>query len=873
MRRPAFWLLVLTVVAGAPMVHAAQRNPVRVAPVAIGPEASRIIVGFKTNPANAMSTMIASRMQAQSVRLVQARTSAQDVAALAQRVDLALAGSRQLTPSMHLLFLPQTLYGAQALAALAKLRADPAVAFAQVDRRRYPLAANPPNDPLFPAPPTPTLCTVADGCNPPQSYYGGQWYLRAPPAVATSTDDDLAATDAVDAWGITTGSAGVVIADVDTGVVFDHPDLGRAGFGGRLLPGYDFVGQDYDPVNGSALGTYKVANDGDGWDPDPSDPGDWVSSTDFAYMDSFGNALFPQATCGQPGPTSGTYLPVDSSWHGTRVAGMLGALTDNGTGIAGMTWGPYLLPVRALGKCGGYDSDIITAIEWAAGMPVTDSSGNALPDNPFPANIINLSLGGGGSCPSGYEAALKSVTGLGVLVIASAGNGGNPGATAPVDAPANCSALVPGVVAVAGLRNVGTKVGYSSSGPEVTLSASAGNCVELSGPCLRTLDTTTNEGTTVPGANGYTDQTNSNLGTSFSAPIVAGIAALMRSANANLTPAEIAARLAASATPFPANSANLPICPASDPVTGECSCPPSGQCGAGMVDALAAVESALRPIAAVALPATVASGQNATFDASGSAAACDPTGGAPKSIAAYAWTATGGVQIASGANAAQVSAIPGTTAGTLSLTVTDSAGLSDTATIQVPANGAPSAPGVPMSAGSAATACPKPVAFTAAPPTVAATVSPASVAENVASTLTITFGNTNPYALTQAAFNYGLPSNLTIASSPQTTTSCTGGELAATYSTTNVAITGAVVPANGSCSVVIPVESASAGTYTIGIAANTLATGPAGANTAAATASLTVTAPSSGGGAIGWPELLVGAGLLAASRRRAARRR
>ena len=81
-----------------------------------------------------------------------------------------------------------------------------------------------------------------------------------------------------------------MIADVDTGVRFDHPDLLRAGFGGRLLPGYDFVGEDYDPTNGAALGTYLIANDGDGWDPDPSDPGDWISTTDTQ------NALFANDT-------------------------------------------------------------------------------------------------------------------------------------------------------------------------------------------------------------------------------------------------------------------------------------------------------------------------------------------------------------------------------------------------------------------------------------------------------------------------------------------------------------------------------------------------------------------------------------------------
>ena len=306
-----------------------------------------------------------------------------------------------------------------------------------------------------------------------------------------------------------------------------------------MLPGYDFVSEDYNPKSPyNALGTYLIANDGDGWDPDPSDPGDWVSSTDFQNA----SGLFPSATCGQPDPTNNTnYLPVDSSWHGTRVAGLLGALTDNSIGVAGMSWGPWILPVRALGKCGGYDSDIITAIQWAAGMTVS-----SVPNNPYPANIINLSLGGTGACPSAYQSALQSVvTQLGVLIVASAGNGGTPGGSAPVDAPANCSAVVTGVVAVAGLRNVGTKVGYSSSGPEVTVSAPAGNCVLVVGS-LFALDRHHHERwRDSAGHDNYSNSTtNPNLGTSFSSPIVAGIAALMLSVNGNLKPADLVARLA-----------------------------------------------------------------------------------------------------------------------------------------------------------------------------------------------------------------------------------------------------------------------------------------------------------------------------------------
>ena len=217
----------------------------------------------------------------------------------------------------------------------------------------------------------------------PTAGASGQWFMQTPSAATIMVNgvatQDLSATDAISAWAITTGSTGTVIADVDTGVRFDHPDLLRAGFGGRLLPGYDFVGEDLNPTTGATLGTFLIANDGDGWDPDPSDPGDWINSTD-----QQNTTLFPAANC-----------PLqDSSWHGTRVVGVLGALTDNGVGVAGMTWNPYLLPVRALGKCGGYDSDIMTGIQWAVGLSVS-----GVPNNPYPADIVNLSLGGSGTCP------------------------------------------------------------------------------------------------------------------------------------------------------------------------------------------------------------------------------------------------------------------------------------------------------------------------------------------------------------------------------------------------------------------------------------------------------------------------------------------
>jgi serine protease len=785
-------------------------NAVRARPIQIGPEARRLVVGFRATDSNAEVKSFKPRARAQNITLVQARTTDADVAGLAQRIGLAMAQSRQITPSMHVLFLQKTLYGADVATLLKRLRADPSVLFADVDQRRYPHQL--PDDPLF----KPTVGAV------------GQWYLQTPSATPLVLDGfttmDLSATDAVSAWAITTGSSGTVIADVDTGVRFDHPDLLRAGMGGRLLPGYDFVDQDYNPDTGAALGTFLAANDGDGWDPDPSDPGDWISLADQS------NILFPAKSC----------AVENSSWHGTRVVGLLGALTNNDVGIAGMTWNPYILPVRALGKCGGYDSDIVAGMQWAAGLTVS-----GVPDNPYPADIINLSLGGSGSCPSIYQNAISTLNAMGVLVVASAGN-----ESGPVDAPGNCG----GVLAVAGLRNVGTKVGYSSFGPEVGISAPAGNCVTPSAPpCLRSIDTTTNLGLTTPGTNSYTDQSNPNLGTSFSAPIVSGIAALMRAVNANLTPAQLIARIKSSATAFPQPS-GVAQCgsPGSDPGL-ECACV-SGQCGAGMINAFSAVNAALNPIAVIAATGST------SFDASGSAAACNLT------VASFMWSASGGVSISSGGNSPQV-VVAVTGAGTLTLTVTDSAGHTDRGTVTFNAQGAAKI-NAPPSAGTAVTACPTPLTVAPVAPIVSTSFSPATVNENVASTLTITFRNTNAFALTQASFTESLPAALTIQTLPAPTTTCAGASGTFTSSTSSVTLSGAVIPADGSCSITVSVKTAAAGNYTNSIAPHSLSTAPAGGNATSASADLTVSVPpSGGGGAVDWWDTLFVAGVLLAGRR------
>jgi len=797
------------VMAGQSPAAAPEYNPVRKEPIAIGPEANRLIVGFRATSSNTAAKTVRFSRRGRSVTVIQAQTSVADVQNLVKRVGVTIARSGQITPSMHVLYLPKTLYGSDVVNALAALRADPAVQFATVDGRRYALQTTP-NDPLF----------------QPTSGANGQWYFNNPATSSITFQGtaypDLSATEAVDAWTTTTGSAGIVIADVDTGIRFDHPDLLRAGLGGRLLPGYDFVGEDYNPNSPyNALGTFDIANDGDGWDPDPSDPGDWISATDIANP----NQLFANDTA-EP-----------SSWHGTRVVGIFGAITNNDVGIAGMTWGSWVLPVRALGKGGGYDSDIIAGIEWAAGVPgVTDpGTGASIPDNPYPADIINLSLGGGpDTCTSmngqAYETALQTVTGMGVLVVIAAGN-----SSGPVELPGNCATVVPGVMAVAGLRNVGTKVGFSSFGAQVSVSAPAGNCINTPSDCLRSMDSTTNTGTTTPvsttdGGATYTNETNPNYGTSFATPVVSGIAALMRSVNDNLTPAELAARIEASATQFPQTSAGEttqpPACSSTNPNVDECICPNTGtlQCGTGMVNAYAAVQAALAPIAAVAITG------GSSLNASGSAPSCGRT------IASYSWVASGGATVTPSNETANVG---GT--GTVTLTVKDREGATDSATITVTSGSASSS--APTSAGTSVSACPTPLKVTPVAPTISQSFSPATVGPTIASTLTFTLSNANAYALTQSNFSDSLPAGLTIAA-PAPATTCTGANAAVTATSNTVTLSDANIPVNGSCTVTVSVSSTTAGSYTNTIAANALMTGPAGGNAAPAPSStLMVTAP------------------------------
>ena len=509
------------------------------AQTAIAIDSARVIVKYKaTSPMLLKEGLSTEQKQAERAK------------ALAARTGLALRAGAAVADRTHVLLAS----GMTSEQLAERLAAESDVEYAVPDQRRRPLA--PPNDPLYFE--GPALSETSGG--PPV----GQWYLRAP------SGDVHSSLNIEPAWNVTTGGHGVVVAVLDTGVRLDHPELQGVHAGGNLLPGYDMIGNT------------DVANDGDGRDADPSDPGDWLTLDEIRKRGPF----YQCDTVAQ-----------NSSWHGTQVTGLIGALTNDGIGMASVAPNVGVLPVRVLGKCGGFDSDVIAGMRWAAGLAVPGA-----PPNANPATVLNLSLGSGGPCSAAYRDAVAEIDAAGAVVVASAGNGVGHA----VGAPANC----PGVIAVAGLRQAGTKVGFSDLGAEISISAPAGNCINSTAgsPCLYPILTTSNAGVTTPisdalGGSIHTDSFRRSLGTSFSAPLVSGTVALMLSAEPSLAPVAIKAILRSTARSFPSTGAGIdvattvPRCAAPRPAGAiqfdqlECQCTTT-TCGAGMLDAGAAVLAA-----------------------------------------------------------------------------------------------------------------------------------------------------------------------------------------------------------------------------------------------------------------------------------------
>jgi serine protease len=315
------------------------------------------------------------------------------------------------------------------------------------------------------------------------------------------------------AWNETIGSSGVVVAVIDSGIVATHPD-----FGGRLLGGYDFVSK----------AAYSA--DGDGRDGNPNDPG---------YQGVF---------------------------HGTHVAGIIGAATNNGVGVAGVDWNARLLPVRALGPQTGEIADVLDAALWAAGLEPDPFT------NPNPADVLNFSLGSveATPCSAIEQQVYDRIMAAGKIVLVAAGNTTDD---AGFYTPGNCR----NVITVGSVTREGERAYYSNYGSRVDVMAPGGEQKD------------TNASTTVTAQDGILSLNASGdyvylQGTSMAAPHVAGLAALMKALEPTATQADVRAALVATARPLSGAQ-----CDAAEPkaVLG-----PS-DCGAGAVDAAAAL-AALR---------------------------------------------------------------------------------------------------------------------------------------------------------------------------------------------------------------------------------------------------------------------------------------
>ncbi|WP_329336259.1 S8 family serine peptidase [Streptomyces sp. NBC_01352] len=331
--------------------------------------------------------------------------------------------------------------------------------------------------------------------DPNDTEYAKQWDLF----------ESTAGMNVPGAWTTSTGT-GVTVAVIDTGYVA-HTDLAA-----NIVAGYDFIADT------------AVSVDGNGRDSNPADPGDYYAANE----------------CGSGIPAS------SSSWHGTHVAGTIAAVTNNSKGVAGIAYGAKISPVRVLGKCGGYDSDIIDAITWASGGTVS-----GVPANTNVAKVINMSLGGDGACTSATQSAINAAVGRGTTIAVAAGNDNE---NVSGHSPGNCA----NIISVAATNRTGAKASYSNYGSLVDISAPGG---QTSTGTANGILSTLNSGASTPSTESYAYY----QGTSMATPHIAGLVALLKSANSSLTPAQIE-------TAIKNNARALP---------GAC----SGGCGAGLADA------------------------------------------------------------------------------------------------------------------------------------------------------------------------------------------------------------------------------------------------------------------------------------------------
>jgi serine protease len=433
---------------------------------------------------------------------------------------------RQLATGAHVVR-TNKLSKSEAAALIQQIATDPAVAHVEPDVKMHAISD-------FRGP---SVKTADFSPNDPK-YASYQWHLRSGDGTTETVGGDTSAyanrggAGIAKAWDLTDGQ-GVTVAVLDTGITH-HPDLDTS----LSEAGYDFISD--------ASTSGRTTNDRvpGGWDL-----GDWTTEA----------------------PWNEECRPSNSSWHGTHVSGTIAEMTNNDVGMAGSAFGAKVLPVRVLGHCGGYTSDIAEAIVWASGGHV-----DGVPDNANPAQVINMSLGGLGSCTAADETgmAIADAISRGTTVVVAAGNEEDDTVNY---SPSSC----PGVVNVAAVGITGKRAVYSNHGNLVTLAAPGGGVYAndagygdevYAGFVWSTL----NGSLTAPDENNYVY--GGMAGTSQATPHVAGTVALVISALNSaglpaLSPSKMKALLTSTARSFPTK--------------------PDETIGAGIVDAYAAVQKAI----------------------------------------------------------------------------------------------------------------------------------------------------------------------------------------------------------------------------------------------------------------------------------------
>jgi serine protease len=520
---------LLTVALLLPLsVHAQTGVPLRIAALDVpaeGPPSQRIVVKFRDGtPEHRQRTLATQRIVtlAGATLGLEARVVARDASVPANAGYIGIAPVARLAVGADVVRFVVPLARGEAEAIAREIARDPAVEYAEADRHAQ--RATEPDDPWYSGPMT----------------VGGTPYTK----FQADLYDAKGGIAAPGAWAQGAHGKGIVVAVLDSGITA-HPDLDDNIVAGA---GHDFV---TDPF---FSGRETFGRQAGGWDT-----GDWTNAP-------------PWSSAGCPARPS--------SWHGTHVAGTIAAVTDNGVGIAGIARDAKLLPVRVLGHCGGSFSDISDAIAWASGGTV-----EGVPVNATPAHVINMSLGGGGSCPAYVQSAINEAIARGTTIVVAAGNAN---ADAMGATPANCH----GVVTVASTGLTGKRASYSNFGTTIDIAAPGGGYYlndASSGAAWIPggfIWSTHNRGTTTPGEASYAGM----VGTSMAAPHVAGIVALMQgAAPAHLPPDKVERYLAGTSRTFPVA--------------------PDRTLGAGIADANAAVAAVIAGIVPASPPVRVSSGQ------------------------------------------------------------------------------------------------------------------------------------------------------------------------------------------------------------------------------------------------------------------------